>query len=78
MEGSSRLGFGSESIMRVRAVIGVVLCLAGLVWMAQGTDMLHGSGMSGHGQWTVIGAILFVIGLAQLVWAWRIRTHRAP
>jgi hypothetical protein len=61
--------------MRVRVVIGVVLCLVGLVWIAQGTNMMHGSGMSGHGQWTIIGAIMLLIGVTQLVWAWRIRTH---
>ncbi len=64
--------------MRVRVVIGVVLCLVGLVWIAQGTNMMHGSGMSGHGQWTIIGALLLLIGVTQLVWAWRIRTHRMP
>jgi hypothetical protein len=64
--------------MRVRVVIGVVLCLAGLVWIAQGTNIMHGSAMSGHGQWTVIGAVLFLIGVTQLAWAWRIRTHRIP
>jgi protein-S-isoprenylcysteine O-methyltransferase Ste14 len=62
--------------VRVRAAIGVVLCLAGLVWIFQGTNVLHGSGMSGHGEWTVIGSVLFVLGAALLVWAWRLRAKR--
>ena len=54
-----------------RGIVGVVLCLVGAVWIAQGTNALHGSGMSGHGQWAVIGAVFVVIGLVVLAWAWR-------
>ena len=57
-----------------RVVAGVVLCLVGAVWIAQGTDVLHGSGMSGQGLWAVIGVVVAVIGLALLAWAWRIRS----
>jgi hypothetical protein len=62
----------------IRGIVGVLLCLAGAVWIAQGTDALGGSGMSGHSQWTVIGAVLVVIGLALLVLAWRIRSATQP
>ena len=62
--------------MRSRGIAGVVLCLIGAVWIAQGTDALHGSGMSGHGQWTVIGGVFVLVGLALLAWAWRIRGGR--
>jgi hypothetical protein len=58
--------------MWTRGIAGVVLCLTGAVWIAQGTDVLHGSGMSGHGQWAVIGGVLALVGLALLAWAWRI------
>jgi hypothetical protein len=58
-----------------RGTVGVVLCLVGAVWIAQGTNALHGSGMSGHEQWAVIGAVCVVIGLAVLASAWR-RTPR--
>jgi protein-S-isoprenylcysteine O-methyltransferase Ste14 len=57
----------------VRGIVGVVLCLVGAVWVAQGTGALHGSGMSGHGQYTVLGALVIVIGLLMLVWADRAR-----
>jgi hypothetical protein len=66
-----------EIVVRVRIVVGVVLCLAGLVWILQGTNLLHGSGMSGHGEWAVYGAILFVVGALVLGWAWRLRNHRS-
>jgi hypothetical protein len=59
-----------------RGTLGVVLCLVGAVWIAQGTNALHGSGMSGHGQWAVIGAVFVVIGLGVLASAWR-RARRA-
>jgi hypothetical protein len=53
--------------MRIRAVVGVIFCLVGLVWIAQGTNMMHGSGMSGHQSWTVVGVIVLVLGLAILL-----------
>lgn len=63
--------------MWIRGVLGIVLCLAGAVWIAQGTDALHGSGMSGHGVWAVLGVALIVIGLGLHVWALRIRNKQA-
>ncbi len=63
--------------MWTRGVLGIVLRLAGAVWIAQGTNALHGSGMSGHGVWAVLGVVLIVIGLALLVWALRIRNKKA-
>jgi predicted DsbA family dithiol-disulfide isomerase len=57
-------------------VAAVVLCLVGAVWIARGTDALHGSGNSGHTEWAVIGGVVVVVGLALLAWAWRIRRSR--
>ena len=59
--------------MWVRGIVGVVLCLVGAVWVAQGTGALHGSSMSGHGQYAVLGVAVIVVGLATLVWANRAR-----
>jgi Na+/melibiose symporter-like transporter len=59
------------TIMWIRGTVGVVLCLVGAIWIAQGTNALHGSGMSGHGQWTAIGAVFVLIGLVVLAWVWR-------
>jgi uncharacterized membrane protein HdeD (DUF308 family) len=51
----------------------VVLSLTGLVWILQGTNVVQGSGMSGHGLYAVLGVVLIVIGVSLLTWAWRIR-----
>jgi hypothetical protein len=58
-----------------RIVSGSFICLVGLVWIAQGTNVLHGSGMSGHGVWAVVGAVVVLLGVAVFVWAWRIRNR---
>lgn len=60
--------------MWTRGIIGVVLCLAGLVWIGQGTNALSNSKlMSGHGQYTALGVVVLLIGLVFLVWADRVR-----
>ena len=60
--------------MWVRGGIGIVLSAVGTVFILQGTKVIHGSGMSGQGKWTVIGAVVVVVGLACLAWA--ARHHR--
>jgi protein-S-isoprenylcysteine O-methyltransferase Ste14 len=62
--------------MWVRGIIGVLLCLIGGVWIAQGTGALGGSMMSGHSQYAVLGVVVALIGIALLVWAWRVRDRR--
>jgi hypothetical protein len=47
----------------------------GIVWILQGANVMHGSGMSGHGMYAVLGAIVLVIGVSAIGWAWRIRQH---
>lgn len=64
--------------MWTRGVIGLLLLITGAVWLAQGTNLLHGSGMSGHGLYAVLGGALVVIGLILIAWAWRIRNRGAP
>jgi hypothetical protein len=59
--------------MWTRGIIGVVLCLVGIVWIGQGTNLIGGSVMSGQGLWLGIGCACLVVGLALVVWAWRIR-----
>jgi hypothetical protein len=60
----------------VRGIVGLVLCLVGAVWVAQGTGAMRGSGMSGNGGYAVLGLIAIVIGLALLVWAQHVRRSR--
>jgi hypothetical protein len=55
-----------------------VLCLTGLVWIGQGTDVISDSKlMSGHGQYTLLGIVVLLIGLALVAWAARIRKARS-
>ncbi len=49
------------------SVIGILLIVAGVVWVLQGVNILPGSFMTGQIQWAYNGAAAIVIGLA-LVW----------
>ena len=59
--------------MAGRILIGVTLVVVGVVWFLQGLDVLGGYGMSGHIEWTVIGTVLIVFGVAMLWGARRAR-----
>ena len=59
--------------MWVRGVIGVVLLVVGAVWIAQGTGAMKGSFMSGHAEYTALGVVTAVIGVALIIWAARVR-----
>jgi drug/metabolite transporter (DMT)-like permease len=63
--------------MWTRGIIGIVLCLVGLVWIAQGTNALSGSKlMSGHGQYTLLGVVVLLVGLVFIVWAAWVRRRQ--
>jgi len=56
-----------------RGIIGIVFCLIGVVWIGQGTNVLSNSKlMSGHGQYTLLGIVVLLMGLALVGWAVRI------
>lgn len=55
--------------MVMRIVFGVTLLLTGLVWFLQGIGTLKGSGMTGHGEWSVIGGVLIVVAIGLLAGA---------
>lgn len=59
-----------------RAIVGGACCLVGAIWIGQGTSLVGGSFMSGHGQWTIVGAVLVALGVGLLVWAWLRRPRR--
>jgi protein-S-isoprenylcysteine O-methyltransferase Ste14 len=59
------------------AALGVLMGLVGVVFIGQGVNVIHGSSMSGHGGYAALGAVLLVIGLALIAWAWRRRGTRA-
>jgi hypothetical protein len=58
-------------IMRiVSSVIGVAMVLMGTVWMLQGLNLAFRVGfMVGDPKWTLYGAILAAVGVAQVVWS---------
>lgn len=58
-------------------VLGVLLSLAGIVWILQGVNILPGSFMTGQTKWAVYGAITLVIGIALFMWGSRLAV-RAP
>jgi hypothetical protein len=57
-------------------ILGAVLVFMGAVFIGQGTNMIHGSSMSSHGGYAGLGAVLLVIGLGLVFWAWRLRGRR--
>jgi hypothetical protein len=67
----------TEFTVWIRGIAGAVLCVVGVVWIAQGSGAMEGSGMSGHGQFALLGAVAVVVGVALLVWAARIRRRQA-
>jgi hypothetical protein len=63
-------------VVWVRGIAGIVLCALGALWIAQGSGAMHGSAMSGHGPFVLLGGAVVIVGLALLVWAARIRNRR--
>jgi len=62
--------------MWVRGVIGIILIAVGGVWIAQGSGKMHGSVMTGHSQYTALGVVAVVLGVALIGWALRLRSRR--
>ena len=50
-------------------IVGVLLILAGGVWILQGVGILPGSFMSGQMQWAFNGSVAALIGIGLLVFA---------
>jgi hypothetical protein len=54
----------------VSSLIGVAMILMGMVWMLQGLNLAFRVGfMVGNYHWTIYGAILALVGVAQVVWS---------
>ena len=58
-------------VMRiVSSLIGLLMIFMGCVWMLQGLNLAFKVGfMVGDPHWVVYGAILALVGVAQLVWS---------
>lgn len=48
-------------------LVGIILLLLGGLWVAQGSNLLAGSAMSGQSMWLWIGAVVAGVGLVALV-----------
>jgi hypothetical protein len=64
-------GGDGHRALRTRGIVGIVLLVIGVVWIAQGSGALGGSFMSGEAVWLVIGVIVGLFGLALLLGAVR-------
>ncbi len=54
----------------VSSLIGLVMIAAGTVWMLQGLNLAFRVGfMVGDKHWTLYGAILALLGIAQVFWS---------
>lgn len=58
-------------VMRiVSSLVGVLMILMGGVWMLQGLNLAFRVGfMVGNYHWTIYGAILALVGIAQVIWS---------
>jgi hypothetical protein len=65
-----------NAVMRIiSSLIGIAMILAGTVWILQGLNLAFRVGfMVGDFHWTIYGAILALVGIAQLAWS---NTRRA-
>ncbi len=57
----------------ILTIVSVLLLLMGSTWILQGLDILKQGFMAGHLQYTVLGVIVDVVGIALLVIAFRRR-----
>ena len=54
----------------VSSLIGLAMILIGFVWILQGLNLAFRVGfMVGDYHWTIYGAILAIVGIAQVVWS---------
>lgn len=58
----------------VNTLVGLLMICMGAVWMMQGLGVGPAAIMQGfmvnNIQWTFYGAILAVVGIAEIVWSW--------
>jgi len=67
-----------DAAMRiVSSLIGVAMILMGAVWILQGLNLAFRVGfMVGDYHWTIYGAILALVGVAQVFWSNARQIHR--
>ena len=65
------MGKAFNAIMRVvSTLIGLLMIAAGTVWMLQGLNLAFRVGfMVGQKRWVLYGALLALVGIAQVIWS---------
>ena len=60
-----------DLVMRfVSSLIGIAMTLLGIVWILQGLNLAFRVGfMVGDFHWTIYGALLSLVGIAQIIWS---------
>jgi hypothetical protein len=54
----------------VSSLIGIAMILMGTVWILQGLNLAFRVGfMVGNFHWTIYGALLALVGIAQVAWS---------
>jgi len=53
----------------VGTVVGIILLLLGGLWIAQGSNLMAGSAMSGQSMWLWIGIVVLIVGVVAIWWA---------
>jgi hypothetical protein len=68
-----RSGYAEAAMRKAAIVLGALLAVAGLVWIAQGLNMPFAprSFMTSDRSWIIFGAVAVVIGGATVSWARR-------
>ncbi|HUQ52645.1 MAG TPA: hypothetical protein VM692_10510 [Gammaproteobacteria bacterium] len=66
---------GFDVVMRVvTTFVGLIMIMSGCVWMMQGLGVGPAAIMQGFMvndiHWTFYGAILAIVGVAEIAWAW--------
>ena len=60
--------------MRTQLIIGIALVFVGLIWIGQGLGLLRSSSfMVDDIRWSIIGAVMVVVGVALVIWTRRKR-----
>ena len=54
-------------------VVGIILVLIGALWIAQGSNLMPNTMMSGQSMWLWIGVVAAIVGLVLLWWTNRRR-----
>ena len=70
--------WGAFNVMMriVSSLIGIAMILMGVVWILQGLNLAFRVGfMVGDYHWTIYGAILALVGVAQVFWS---NTRQTP